>query len=155
MCAAQLTSAFWDNGVFLIVLSYARLFVARLLCPCNSPGKNTEVGCHSFLQGIFPTQRSNMGLLHCRQILYHWVTWEASNWLSIKEDNDTYFLNFLMEKCLFFPSFGGKKKSRKFVHSQKWSFSWSNCEPAPERGVIASQSNIRGYGGRPFLPMTK
>ena len=31
----------------------------RLLCPWNSPGKNTGVGCHSFLQGIFLTQRSN------------------------------------------------------------------------------------------------
>ena len=34
------------------------------------PGKNTRVDCHSFLQGIFPTQESNPGLLHCRQILY-------------------------------------------------------------------------------------
>ena len=30
-----------------------------------------EVGCHALLQGIFPTQGSNPGLLHCRQILYH------------------------------------------------------------------------------------
>ena len=33
----------------------------------NSPGKNTGVGCHAFLQGIFPTQGSNphlLGLLH-------------------------------------------------------------------------------------------
>ena len=36
----------------------------------NSPGQNTGVGSHSFLQGIFPTQRLNPGLLHCRQILY-------------------------------------------------------------------------------------
>ena len=34
-------------------------------------GKNAGVGCHSLLQGIFPTLRSNPGLLHCRQILYH------------------------------------------------------------------------------------
>ena len=37
----------------------------------DSPGKNTGVGCHALLQGIFPTQGSNPGLLHCRQILYH------------------------------------------------------------------------------------
>ena len=37
----------------------------------NSPGKNTGVGCHALLQGIFQTQGSNPGLLHCRQILYH------------------------------------------------------------------------------------
>ena len=43
----------------------------RLLCPWNFPGKNTGVGCHSLLQGIFPTQGSNPSLLHCRQIIYH------------------------------------------------------------------------------------
>ena len=44
---------------------------ARLLCPWNSPGQNTGVGRHSLLQGIFPTQGSNLGLLHCGQIPYH------------------------------------------------------------------------------------
>ena len=38
--------------------------------PRNSPGQNTEVGRFPLLQGIFPTQGSNRGLLHCRQILY-------------------------------------------------------------------------------------
>ena len=42
----------------------------RLLHPWDSPGKNTGVGCHFLLQGIFPTQGLNPGLLHCRQILY-------------------------------------------------------------------------------------
>ena len=37
----------------------------------DSPGKNTRVGCHALLQEIFPTQGSNQGLEHCRQILYH------------------------------------------------------------------------------------
>ena len=37
----------------------------------DSPGKNTGVGCHALLQGIFPTQGSNTGLPHCRWILYH------------------------------------------------------------------------------------
>ena len=44
---------------------------ARILCPWNSPGKNTGVGSHSFLQGIFPTLGSNLGLPHFRQIPYH------------------------------------------------------------------------------------
>ena len=46
---------------------------ARLLCPWDSPGKNTGVGCYALLQGIFPTQGSNphfLCLLHYRQILY-------------------------------------------------------------------------------------
>ena len=43
---------------------------ARLLCPWNSPGNNTGVGCHFLLLGIFLTQELNLGLLNCRQILY-------------------------------------------------------------------------------------
>ena len=42
-----------------------------LLCSWNSVGKNTGLGCHFLLQGIFPTQGSNVGLPHFRQILYH------------------------------------------------------------------------------------
>ena len=42
----------------------------RLLCPWTSPGKNTGVGSHFLLQGIFLKQGSNSGVLHCRQILY-------------------------------------------------------------------------------------
>ena len=36
----------------------------------DPPGKNTGVGCHALLQGIFPTQGSSPGLPHCRWILY-------------------------------------------------------------------------------------
>ena len=46
----------------------------RLLCLWDFPGKNTGVGCHFLLQGIFPTQASNphlLHLLHWRQIRYH------------------------------------------------------------------------------------
>ena len=46
------------------------LYLTRLLCPWNFPGKNTGMGSHFPLWGIFPTQGSNPGLLHCRQILY-------------------------------------------------------------------------------------
>ena len=41
---------------------------SRLLCPWDSPGKNTGVGCQAFLQGIFPAQVLNSSLLH----LLHW-----------------------------------------------------------------------------------
>ena len=39
-----------------------------LLCPWDSPSKNTGMGCHALLQGIFPTQGSNLHLL----CLLHW-----------------------------------------------------------------------------------
>ena len=37
----------------------------------DSPAKNTGMGSHSLLQGILPTQESNPGLLHCKQVFYH------------------------------------------------------------------------------------
>ena len=46
------------------------LLLHGLYSPWNSPGQNTGVGSLSLLQGIFPTQGSNPGLLHCRRILY-------------------------------------------------------------------------------------
>ena len=50
---------------------------SKLLCPWSSLGKNTGLGCHSLLQGIFMTQGSNPGLLHCRQILYQLSYWSG------------------------------------------------------------------------------
>ena len=62
--------------VFMCVKSYQSCLtlrphgpqLARILCPWDSPGKNTGVGCHVLLQGIFPTQGWNPRLLH----LLHW-----------------------------------------------------------------------------------
>ena len=46
---------------FSLVQLYVTLWtVTRLLCPWDSPGKNTEVGCHALLQGIFPTLGLNL-----------------------------------------------------------------------------------------------
>ena len=71
MCACMLimSSSLWLHG----------LWPASLLYPWDSLGKNTEVGCLSFLQGIFPIQGSNpclLHLLHCRWILYCWTIGE-------------------------------------------------------------------------------
>ena len=63
-------------------LSRVQLFVALWTVArqaplfMDSPGKNTGVGCHALLQGIFPTQGSNLKLLwrlQCWQILYCWA----------------------------------------------------------------------------------
>ena len=47
------------------------------LCPWDFPGKNTGMGYHFFLQGIFPTQGLNPHLLFCRCILLCWATRET------------------------------------------------------------------------------
>jgi len=44
------------------------LYPASLLCPWDFPGKNTGMGCHFLLQGIFPTQGLNPHLM----CLLHW-----------------------------------------------------------------------------------
>ena len=88
-----ITVHFYTNFEFVpaAVLLHWRFFDACVfswsVCPtlcdpmnCSSPGssvhetfpgKNVGVGCGFLLLGIFPTQGSNPGLLHCRQILYH------------------------------------------------------------------------------------
>ena len=73
----------WVKGVCVV------LCLATQSCPtlCNpmdcslpgssvhedSPGKNTAVGCHALLQGIFPTQGSNPGLLHTGRSFTAWA----------------------------------------------------------------------------------
>ena len=56
----------------------------------DSPGKNTGVGCHALLQGIFPTQGLNPGLPHCRQILYglSWLHQFSSKTVSLATEGE-------------------------------------------------------------------
>ena len=66
MCACSVTSVMSD--------SLRPCGLPTRLFPWDSPGKNTGVGCHALLQGIFMTQWLNphlLQLLHCREILYH------------------------------------------------------------------------------------
>ena len=72
------------------VLNCVRLFVtswtvAHKIPLCTVFSKDTGVSCHFFLQGIFPTQGSNLSLLLMRQILYHWATKEAERGLEEKK----------------------------------------------------------------------
>ena len=74
-------------AVCLVTQSYQTLYDCMDCSPPgssvhgDSQGKNTGVGCYALFQGIFPTQGSNPGLLHCRWIVYHlyhpWATREA------------------------------------------------------------------------------
>ena len=68
----RLAWCFSDPSVSCLVVSNSSQ-PHRLLCPWAFPGKNTGVGCHFLLQGIFLTQGSNpsnLCVLHCRQIIY-------------------------------------------------------------------------------------
>ena len=83
----------------------------------NSPGQNTGVGSLSLFQGIFPTQGSNPGLLHCRQILYQlshqgspriveWVAYPFSsgssrprNWTGVSCIAGKFFTNWALREA--------------------------------------------------------
>ena len=79
---------------------------ARLLCPWDSPGKNTGVGCHALLQGIFPTQGSNPGIPHCRLIL-HCLSHEGRPYSQERLSN---------KQANRFKCWQGYKEIRKFTH---------------------------------------
>ena len=57
------------------------------LCPWNSPGENTGVGCHSLLQGMSPIQELNSSLPHRRQIFYHLSHQGSPNILQFVSEN--------------------------------------------------------------------
>ena len=63
----------------------------RLLHPWDFLGKSAGVGCHFLLQGIFLTQESNLGLLHCRQTLYHLSHKGSQTEVSQKETNSIQY----------------------------------------------------------------
>ena len=74
------------NHILLFVTLWT--VATRLLCPWDSPDKNTGVGCQVLLQGTFPMQGLNLSLsrflrlLHYRWILYHRATREAQEVLT-------------------------------------------------------------------------
>ena len=63
------THCYVSRSVASVSLLPYGLYPARLLCPWDSPGKNTRVGCCALLQGNLSHLQSNPGLLHCRQTL--------------------------------------------------------------------------------------
>ena len=72
-------------------LNHVQLFATpwtvayRLLRPWDFLGKNTGVSCHFLLHEIFPIQGLNLGLPHCRQILYHMSHQGSQRKLSAEE----------------------------------------------------------------------
>ena len=61
----------FSHSVVSISLQPCGMQPARFLCLWDFSGKNPGVGCNFLIQGIFLIQGSNLGLLHCRQTLYH------------------------------------------------------------------------------------
>ena len=75
-------------------------------CLWDFTGNNTGVGCHFLLQGIFPTQGSNPGLPHCRQMLLPSEPPGKSLLLS----SNTYQRVDSLEKTLILEGIGGRRR---------------------------------------------
>ena len=87
--------------ILYYILNYSHTILhtilqSYVLCRWSFPGKNIGVGSLSLFQGIFPTQGSNLGLPHCRQILY--CLSHQGN--SIFWVNHTFFLQNMSRKVL-------------------------------------------------------
>ena len=93
VCACSVCSSLWPHG----------LQPTRLLCPWNSPGEKTGVGCHLLFQGIFLTQGLNLNLLcllHYRQILHCWASREAPFSLQFRPTSFSDSLNLIHQQVL-------------------------------------------------------
>ena len=84
-----------SHSVMLNSLRPYGLQPTRLFCPWNFAGKNTGVGCYSILQGFFPSQGFNLGLLHCRQTLYYL----SHQWWSLLCVYFREIFSYCKEKC--------------------------------------------------------
>ena len=95
----------------------------ELYSPWTSAGQNTGVGSHSLLQGIFPTQGSNPGLPHCRQILYQlshqrsprileWVVYPFSRGIFPPQESNWGLLHY--RQILHQQSYQGSPKGAHF-----------------------------------------
>ena len=120
-------------------LSLVRLFVISWTVPWISPGQNTGVGILCLLQEIFPTQGSNPGFPHCRQILYQlshkgnprileWVAYPFSSGSSPSRNQTRvsciageFFINWAIRKALYVLILsGGRKKSILYLSIIKY-----------------------------------
>ena len=77
------------------------LWPIRLLCPWDFPGKNTGVGCHVLLQGIFLTQVLNPRLLLSSAFFITSATWEAQKCsIFLHVENKVIIVYAIWRKCL-------------------------------------------------------
>ena len=113
------------------VVSHSGLEPTRLLCPWNSPGKNTGVGCHSLLQGSFPNHRLNQSLLHCRQILHH-LSHQKNPKVTFQIQ--ICFLPFYIFLPLWlYSQWRGKMNSKSSRNYGYWLFFFFKCVPSNQR----------------------
>ena len=123
-----------------------------LYSPWNSPGQNTGMGSCSFLQGIFPTQGSNPGFLHCRQVLYllshkesprilEWVAYPFSSGSSRWRNGNRILLHCrqIFYQLSYQGSPGIKHQGAQWFHC--------SCEECHKKWLLEPVPHVRGRSG--------
>ena len=121
----------WSRSVVSDFLRPHGLLPTRLLGPWNFPGKNTGVGCHFLLQGIFPAEGSNLSLPRCRQTLYC-LSYQESPWLfrspqTVENSERNGIPDHLI--CLLRDLYAGQETTVRTVHgTTDWFQIGKGCE---------------------------
>ena len=118
-CSPQLCTLAGCVCVCTHVLGRVPLFVILWTVARQAPlSKKTGLGCHFLLQGVFLTQGSNLGLLHCMQPLYPCAAWEAQRAMYICFSNFTPWTVGLL--CGLFPLISAVKRQARRIPRRLW-----------------------------------
>ena len=125
--------------------------------------QDTWVGCHSLLQGIFPTPGSNPGLLHCRYILY-WLSHQRSPCVSptassrpkdaaqyVKKEKHYFANKFYNSKLWFFQSYMDVRDHKKGWALKNWCFWAVVWERTLESSIDCKEIKSVNPKGNQFL----
>ena len=113
---SAMSNPLWTHGLLPI----------RLLCLWDFPCKNTGVGCHSLLQGLFLTQGSNLGFPHYRQILYQ------LGHLGSPHFGECHFKCFLSVCLCIYPPLYMHAHTLTHTHHKLWCIWWQVGEKSIE-----------------------
>ena len=143
----------FDSTTSFVTWKWKLLSCVQLFCdpmdwlysPWNSPGQNIGVGSLSLLQGVFPTQGLNPGVLHCRWILYQlshkgsprileWVAYPFSrgsswpkNWTGVSCVAGGFFTNWVIRKAQLC-DLGQSIKQRQSIEQDH--YVWVGLDPS-------------------------
>ena len=115
-----------DNLVYILCVP------VRLLCSWDSPSKNTGLGCHFLLQGIFLTQGPNPHLLHCR-----WILYQGSPYIPLTQSNSQQWCLYWKHPGLNRKLYGNSSKAKDHWEFRGFKFSVQTVPFLIQLGILS------------------